>query len=215
MPNFVDLTGMKFGRWLVIKRGKNGNYKATRWECVCECGNEKLVNGSNLINGKSKSCGCLHSELVGKITLSHGYARKNKKNKTYTTWISMRQRCNNPKSEAYKYYGGRGISICERWNNFENFLKDMGERPENLTLERENNDGNYEPGNCKWATHEMQSRNNRWVKLNTLKVQVIKKLLAESSLTQKAIANIFSVTETHIGYIKSNKLWGNVQYKPV
>lgn len=215
MGKFRDLTGLKFGRWLVIKRGKNGKWKGVQWECVCECGNERTVNGSSLTNGKSKSCGCLQRELTSKKFLKHGCTRNGKLTRAYEVWLNMRNRCRNPKHPSYKYYGGRGILVCERWNDFRNFLEDMGEQPAGLEIDRIENDGNYEPGNCRWATSKQQKENNRKPKLTKLKVQVIKKLLAESSLTQTAIADIFNVSKTHIGHIRANRTWKNIQYKPV
>lgn len=215
MGKFRDLTGMKFGRWLVIKRGENGSYGRTIYECRCACGNKKTVARSNLTAGKSLSCGCLQKEVARKCLLKHGHAVGGVATKTHVVWQGMRQRCNNPKRKDYKHYGGRGISVCERWDNFKNFLEDMGERPDGFEIDRIENDGNYEPGNCRWVTREVQLRNNSRVKLNILKVQVIKKLLIESSLTQKAIADIFNVSKGNISDIKSNRAWKNVQYKPV
>jgi len=215
MPKFIDLKGMKFGRWLVIKRGENGKGKKARWHCVCDCGNARTVKGSSLTAGTSQSCGCLSRELTGKKFFKHGYARRGKLTRAYEVWLNMRNRCNNSNHPSYKNYGGRGISVYIRWNNFENFLKDMGEPPDGLEIDRIDNDGNYEPGNCRWATSKQQKTNNRKPKLTKLKVQVIKKLLTESSLTLRAIADIFNVTDVHIGHIKSNRAWKNVQYRSI
>jgi hypothetical protein len=93
--------------------------------------------------------------------VKHGHARKRKRTSEYMTWEGMKERCNNPNRDTYKYYGGRGIKVCERWNDFQNFLEDMGPRPDGLTLERKNNNGNYEPSNCCWATRQKQTRNRR------------------------------------------------------
>ena len=217
MGKFRDLTGMKFGRLVVIKRGENGNNKGTRWQCLCECGNERLVLGSLLVNGNTESCGCLNKELASKMCkekLIHGCAINGKQSKEYRVWGGLRSRCNNPKNASYENYGGRGISVCERWNDFRNFLEDMGERPPGLEIDRIDNDGNYEPGNCRWATSKQQKENRRKPKLTKLKVQVIKKLLAESSLALKDIADIFNVSSSYVCNIKKNRFWKNVQYKP-
>ena len=141
------------------------------------------------------------------MTKTHGHAGHHNVSGTYHTWIGMKTRCSNKNHIAYKNYGGRGIKVCERWLKFENFLEDMGERPEDLTIDREDNNGNYEPGNCKWATTKEQNRNGRRTKLNPLKAQVIKKLLKESKLVVKEIAEIFHVTKAAIQDIKREKTW--------
>jgi len=139
--------------------------------------------------------------------MGHGHTRNKSKTKTYRIWQSLRRRCNSSKDQAYKYYGGRGITVCERWNKFENFLADMGIKPEGLTLERIKNDSGYYPKNCKWATRQEQAHNTRSNKLNPLKVQVIKKLLKESNLLQKDIAEIFSVADGTIADINTRRTW--------
>ena len=212
MGKFRDLTGLKFGRWVAIKRGKNGNRKETRWQCLCECGNERLVKAYSLTHGDSQSCGCLQKELTRKKFLKHGCAAGGKLTRAYEVWLNMRNRCNNPNHPSYKNYGGRGISVCDRWSDFKGFLEDMGEQPAGLEIDRIENDGDYEPGNCRWATSKQQKENNRKPKLTKLKVQVIKKLLAESSLTQEDIARIFIVSPMTISNINTEKTWGDINY---
>lgn len=149
-----DITGLVFGRLTVVSWAST-NKCGARWNCLCICGNTVIVNGGHLRSGTIKSCGCLQ-RLPFRHTL------------TYSSWNSMKSRCLNPKFPKYKNYGGRGIKICERWMKFDNFLEDMGERPEDKTLDRyPNNDGNYEPGNCRWATsaeqqHHRKPKNNYW-----------------------------------------------------
>lgn len=144
----------------------------------------------------------------------HGHnTRINGTTKTYRVWQSLRKRCHNPKNKSYKYYGGRGIKVCESWNKFKNFLTDMGECPDKLTIERINNDKGYSPDNCKWATFTEQSRSSRQAKLNPLKVQVIKKLLRESKLNNREIGKIFGVTSQSISGIKLNKNWADIIYE--
>jgi hypothetical protein len=161
---FKDLSGQVFSRLTVrCWAGKAG--RANRWLCDCECGETRLVTTALLNNGSSLSCGCLRRERFSTImghNRTHGHASRSNGNAgsaTYVVWLSMRARCRRPKNKAFHRYGGRGISVCERWLSFDNFFADMGERPPGLSLERKNNDGNYEPGNCVWATNVEQANN--------------------------------------------------------
>jgi hypothetical protein len=151
-----DLTGNKFNRLTVIKLvGKQG--RSYMYLCKCDCGAEKVLRGANVSAGHTKSCGCLHREK--NLRLSH--ARRRNWSPTYQSWTAMRRRVTNPNHQSYKNYGGRGISITESWRTFENFLFDMGPRPGGTTLDRINNNGNYEPGNCRWANVSQQNYNKR------------------------------------------------------
>lgn len=161
----IDLTGRKIGGWTVVRRHRE-NYRRTfaQWQCVCQCGTQRIVLANSLLTGKSKSCGCLKDTATSIRMTIHGHARRTQRTPTYTVWKGMHQRCTNPKSSVYKYYGGRGISVCARWDNFENFLADMGERPKGLSIDRIDNDGDYQPKNCRWATQSMQVSNRRNLK---------------------------------------------------
>ena len=142
--------GEVFGRLTVLKYVVG---PPSGWLCSCSCGGSRVVSPTRLRTGHTKSCGCRFIEGVS----THGLS----KSKTYKTWQQMVQRCTNEKATGYENYGGRGITICERWMKFENFLADMGERPEGKSLDRRTNDGNYEPGNCRWATPKEQQINRR------------------------------------------------------
>lgn len=170
-PNIRDLTGQRFGR-LVVLGLEPGSVSAPRrrhllWRCQCDCGTVTLSRGDALTSGRTKSCKCLNRDLfisnVLPAQLKHGDARKGAESKEYDAWIHAKQRCLNPRNAAFDNYGGRGIEICQRWiDSFENFLEDMGRCPPGLTLDRwPNNDGNYEPGNCRWATRLQQAQNRR------------------------------------------------------
>lgn len=147
-----DLTGKKIGRWLVKEYvGKE------KWLCICECGNQKVVKGRNLRSGESKSCGCLHREIVGKSSIRHGmYGTR-----IYKTWQNMKSRCYNPNVPKFKNHGGKGITVCSEWLTFKNFYKWSMENgySEKLTIDRIDNAKGYYPSNCKWSTYKEQNNN--------------------------------------------------------
>lgn len=156
----LRLAGQKFGRLTAISDEGRASAKdrTHRWLCVCECGRQVTVPGSRLVAGETRSCGCLQREIAraaGDRTRTHGLRNTS----TYAIWRSMLARCENPKRKDYPRYGGRGVYVCARWHSFENFVADMGLRPDGLSIERENNDHGYEPGNCRWATPKEQNRN--------------------------------------------------------
>ncbi len=154
-----DLTGKRFGFLIALRLGeKQSNANGAWWLCHCDCGVEKNLRGKDLVDGKIMSCGCKQKELTflaGPGT--HGM----RGSRTYRIWQAMLTRCRNPNVSCAKHYGARGITVCERWQKFENFLADMSEAPAKHSIDRIDNNGNYGPGNCRWVTHTQQMNNTR------------------------------------------------------
>lgn len=165
-PAFQDITGYRFGDWTVLERLDHRN-GSTHWLCRCRCGAEKEVSGQHLKRGKTKSCGCHREEQARERFTKHGL----RGNVVYVTYGGIMDRCYNRNCAEYKWYGGRGITVCDRWRQHPKvFIEDMGPKPTPThSIDRIDNDGNYEPGNCRWATRAQQRRNSSRLKLVTFR----------------------------------------------
>lgn len=194
------MIGEIFGKLLALNYAPN--YKV---ECRCDCGTIKLVDKYKLNIGHTRSCGCLQRNVTSKRTRKHG---RSKNDPTYRTWAHIKGRCENKNDVAWPNYGGRGIIVCYRWSiSFENFLEDMGERPnKNLTLERIDNNGPYSPDNCRWDTRTAQARNSRHTKLTLDKAAQIF-FLHRKGMTRNELAKIFDVERSTIRQVLLGRTW--------
>lgn len=149
----------RFGMWNLISEEMNAPRRHRRALCRCDCGTEKVISAATLKNGSSTNCGCVRHASFGSMFRTHGKRQSGE----YRIWCAMKTRCGNPNSDNYVNYGARGISVCSRWSeNFDAFLADMGQKPSpGHSIDRINNDGNYEPSNCRWATAKEQAANTR------------------------------------------------------
>lgn len=181
----ADLTGRRFGSLVALEREGATRWGTPLWRCRCDCGTEKLVASHNLLGGSTKSCGCRQGEH--RPFVKHGAARRKSITAEYRIWQHVRSRCNDSGSDSWKWYGGRGISVCTRWDSFEAFLADMGPRPSPLhSIDRKDNDGNYEPGNCRWTTSGVQLANQRKRGISRAAAADLRSMVAAGATVKKA-----------------------------
>jgi hypothetical protein len=164
LGRFHDLTNQRFGRWTVLSGSGRDQYGNVLWLCKCDCGNTNIIKGYHLVTGGSRSCGCLRTDMARKVHLIHGM----KGTRLYRIWGGMLIRCENKNRADYKYYGGRGISVCKEWHDFKNFSEWALHNgySHDLTIDRKDVNGNYCPDNCKWSTRKEQNGNMRKCKCN-------------------------------------------------
>lgn len=190
-----DISNVRFGKLTALRRSDQVRKGSVLWDCACDCGNYLVVAATKLSSGHTTSCGCYRAANLLAIRTKHGRAGT----PTYRSWKEMRQRCNNPNSTQYKWYGARGIKVCERWESFDAFLEDMGERPSGMTIDRIDNDKDYEPNNCRWLTHVEQVRKQSRLKLTMESAQALREdhsggmsyqqLAEKYGLGKQAVAN--------------------------
>lgn len=198
-----DWTGLQKGKLVVLGKAV-GRIGPTYWRVRCECGVEKDISLAHL-KGATISCGCHRKSNRPRLT--HGFSPKGNKTRIYRIWVNMRTRCNNPNSPNYEKYGGRGIAVCDRWNeSFENFLADMEQPPsEKHTLDRIDSEKGYEPGNVVWATYTRQNRRTSRVRLSEAKAKIIR----ESNLSCSELARILRVNKSTVSAVRMGKTWAD------
>ena len=205
MPH-LDLTGQRFGRLVVaeIRVPRVGPH--TQWNCDCDCGRKTAATTGHLRSGHTQSCGCLQRARARKAATKHGKCYT----PMYVIWAGIRQRCRDTGCPAYRYYGGRGIRVCERWlNSVDAFIADMGPRPSaRHSVDRIDNDGDYTPENCRWATDEVQNRDKRGAKNHNARVTAdIVRAIRASDRPPKELAAKYGIDPSNVSYITRRKTW--------
>ena len=202
----IDMTGKRFGRLIGVSRTGSDNEGLALWLFKCDCGGQVVATGSRVKRGRTQSCGCMRADETAKSNKEKKTTHGESTSVEYRIWGHMLERCENQKHKSFPRYGGRGIIVCSRWADFSNFLLDMGRRPSpSHSIDRINNDGNYEPGNCRWATPKEQGRNRSNNKIDDAVAARIR--LAKGS--QKRIATEFGVSQSLVSLIKIGKAWAS------
>lgn len=216
MP-LINIQGKKFGRTTAVRRVGSDGRKEALWECLCECGVSHIALGSNLRVGNTNSCGCYKRQRAREANITHGFASRSSRLREYRIWESMRGRCNCITNVAFDSYGGRGIKVCKRWDNFAKFYADMGPCPIGRSLDRIDNNKGYSPKNCRWATKTEQNNNTRrnhritylgrtltlaqWSRRKSLNVRTIMSRVKAGKTTEKILSR---TTRDHKPYSKRN-----------
>lgn len=202
--------GDRFGSLIVQAQSANATNGDRCWVCLCDCGKTKIVRSGNL--ERAKSCGCKNSELIANAKRTHGHSVSGKVTAAYRVWRNMLNRCSNEKVPNFHRYGGRGISVCEAWRvDFSNFLRDMGEPGNGMTIDRINNDGNYELSNCRWVGRKEQAQNRSTSKLTEeIRLKIVS--LSNSGMLPQHIAKVVAVNPSTIARFLKGKTYRNKPY---
>jgi hypothetical protein len=197
-----NILGNKYGRLTVIEFDRLVKYKGVFWKCKCDCGTVKIIRSGDLISGNTTSCGCYLKEIIGKSTITHGQTcgkSQNEYPRVFKIWRGMIKRCYTESSNSYKNYGGRGITVCDRWKtSFSNFYEDMGDPPKDYSIERLDVNGNYCPENCKWIPNNDQSKNKR----STIKVLLNGEMMIQADAARKLNKHPATLCDWHRGRSK-------------
>jgi len=196
MPKKIDLTGQRFGRLVVLYESEERKGGRVTWHCRCDCGNEVDIRGGDLTSGRTTSCGCYKRERTAEARTVHGMNRRGERHPVYGVWAAILTRCENPNHKQYKDYGGRGIKVCDEWHDAQVFIDWAlaNNWRKSLTLDRVNNDGNYEPSNCHWVTRKENNRNKRSNRLITFdgKTQTMAEWAEELNISYHALKHRIS-----------------------
>jgi len=207
MASRVDYVGQRFNFLVAVREVASRKIGGRRYEFACDCGGRLEVSIAAVKKGNTKSCGCYGKKLrdqLGSRYKTHGQSCEN--SRTYRTWNHVIQRTTNPRCKQYCFYGGRGITVCERWKSFDSFLADMGERPVGTSIDRIDPDGHYEPGNCRWADKFVQARNKRCMRLNADLVNEIHGR-SEHGESRKSIAAHMGIKHDHVRIVLTGRSW--------